>query len=158
MKKFGFLSFMFAVVVITLSSSTCRTPPDEPEVILEDSNNNNTGGGSDIGLPVRADVHVEGPAGLPAGGATVKLAYTLDSAVNEKYFTQKLTNDSGYVIFSDLKVDRTTKTKKYFANAYFSQGGDDLNSMNGGLSNGPVGFTEKQTGTPLSISVIVTSK
>jgi hypothetical protein len=153
MKKSGFLSFIFAMVIFILSLSSCHqtSPGDEPEIKDTTANNLN------VGLPVRATVHIEGPAGAGAGGAMVKIAYTLDSAIHEQYFRQLLTNDSGYVIINDLIVDRTTKTKKYFANASFNQGGKDLNSMNGGLSNGPVGFTEKQTGTPLNISIVVTS-
>ncbi|MGZ5242675.1 MAG: hypothetical protein ACXWW0_02260, partial [Bacteroidia bacterium] len=49
-----------------------------------------------------------------------------------------ITNDTGYVIFKDLPVDGITKKKSYYANAYFIEGGEELNSTNGNGSNGPL--------------------
>jgi len=160
MKKFGFLFFLLAMVIITLSSSTCRTPPQDEEIII-DTNSNNTGGNTTVyGVPVIATVHIETSAGNGAGGAIVKLAYTLDSAVNEKYIPSlsDSTDGNGRAEFLKLPLDQATKSKTYYANAYFSQGGDELTSMNGGKSNGPVPFTVRSTGAALNISIIVTSK
>ncbi|RYD76747.1 MAG: hypothetical protein EOP53_14140 [Sphingobacteriales bacterium] len=164
MKKFGFLFFLIAMVGITLSSSTCRTPPTEVEpidtLIKYPGDTTNGGGGGTaqaVAGPVRVTVRINTPAGKEAGGATVFLARTLDSAGRDRYFRQGLTNDSGFYVFTDLPVDPATGRKTYFANATFSEGGVDYNSTNGGQSNGPVEISLTK-GNSKNPSVIVTSK
>jgi hypothetical protein len=94
--------------------------------------------GKDFAGPLRIAVRIGTVAGPFAGGAQVKLAYTFDSVNMEKYFITLVTNDSGFVTFKDLPVDAVTKTRFYYADAYFIEGGEELNSTNGNGSNGPL--------------------
>ncbi|MGZ5244918.1 MAG: hypothetical protein ACXWEY_12345 [Bacteroidia bacterium] len=139
MKKFSFLFFLVAMVGITLSSSTCRTPPVEDDIVLtpEDSTDPGTTD-KNVAGPLKVAVRIGKIAGPFAGGAVVKLAYTFDSVNKEQYFKQGITDSTGYVIFTDLPVDGVTKKKSYFANAFYSEGGEELSSTNGNGSNGPL--------------------
>lgn len=158
MKKFSFLFFLVAMVGVTLSSSTCRTPPPEEDIVLDTTTTNNPGPvDKNVAGPLKIAVRIGTVAGKFAGGATVKLAYTFDSVNQEKYFISKDTDSTGYVTFTDLPVDFTTKKKSYYANAWFEEGGEQLNSTNGNGSNGPLGITVNKN-LPTNSQLVVTYK
>ncbi len=136
MRKLFFVLLACICTAIYFQSCKKEKPCDDCGVKPIDTTGNTTDttNKGDVAGPLRLTVRLFTPAGNFAGGAKVKFAYTFDSVNSEKYFMERQTNDSGYVIINNLPVK--SPYKSYFVNASVTYSGEELSSTNPG-GNGP---------------------
>lgn len=160
------LGVMAVLALETMFIGCIKTDLNCDGCVEKDTSNNNNDTiinkdtvitGNHLAGPLTIAVRMNTPAGMFAAGAEVKLAYTFDSVNQEKYFISRYTDENGYVVFNDLPVDAVTRKKNYYANAYYTYLREEMSSLNGNGSNGPLSITLRE-GISTSRNIIVTNR